>query len=92
MKSKILLMSIIAILLSGCFTGTSKITTKKQSLEDCIIPHNPYNDGSGRDVGFDWARLNGGKCENRYPSFNEGCSEYYRESTQYNECVANSHK
>jgi hypothetical protein len=87
MKKMILLMSIILIVLSSCFTGSSNLATKKQA-EECIAPHNPYNDGSSHDAGFDWARLDGGKCDNRFQSFNEGCSEYYRQLTQYNKCIA----
>jgi hypothetical protein len=90
MKKMILLMSIVSILLSGCYAGSSKSAAKKQSIEECIIPHNPYNDSSGHDAGFDWARLSDGKCDNRSQSFNEGCSEYYRQLAQYNKCTANS--
>jgi len=28
----------------------------KKAKEDCIAPHNPFNDGSGHDAGFNWAQ------------------------------------
>lgn len=90
MKNMILFMSIVSMLLSGCFAGPSK--TAKKTIEDCIIPHNSHQDSSGHDAGFEWARLNGGKCDNRSQAFNEGCSEYYRQLTEYDECIANSRK
>jgi hypothetical protein len=92
---KIILLSIICLFaISGCdsdkYGSTSK--KKKTNIEDCISPNNPYNDGGGNDAGFNWAVEKGGTCDGDSDSFNEGCTEYYRQLNEYKECVANSHK
>lgn len=90
MKNMILLIAVFAVLLLGCDIGSSKLTSKKQNKEECIEPHNPYNDGGGHDAGFNWAHENGGSCDGRSDSFNEGCAEYFSQLNQYNECIAKS--
>jgi len=88
MKNALFLMIAVAVFAVGCDIGSSKPTSMKK--ENCIEPLNPYNDGGGHDAGFNWARENGGNCDGRSDSFNDGCSEYYRQLTQYNECIAKS--
>lgn len=78
--------------LSGCEKSPAAAPSKKTKIEDCIPPHNPYNDGGGHDAGFNWAAENGGDCNGNSDSFNEGCAEFHRQLNEYNECVANSRK
>jgi len=92
MKISILLVIILALFFSGCEKSQSTSTTRKTKIEDCIPPHNPYNDGGGHDAGFNWAAENGTDCDGNSDSFNEGCAEYYRQLNEYNECIANSRK
>ncbi len=94
MKTLILLTLVAAISSSGCDSGLPDYAVKKVKIkaEDCIPPHNPYNDGGGHDAGFNWASDNGGDCNGNSDSFNEGCEEHYRQLNEYNECIANSHK
>jgi hypothetical protein len=90
MKMTVLLGIILAFLLAGCEKSPSAKSNKKTKIEDCMSPHNPYNDGGGHDAGFKWATENGGNCNGNSDSFNEGCAEFVRQMNQYNECVANS--
>lgn len=92
MKKTVLLGIILALILSGCEKSPSSASTKKTKAEDCVSPHNPYNDGGGHDAGFKWASENGGNCNGNSDSFNEGCAEFVRQMNQYNECVSNSRK
>ena len=92
MKKMILLIIILALFFSGCEKSSSTSPIKKTKIEDCISPHNPYNDGGGHDAGFNWAVENGTDCNGNSDSFNEGCAEYYRQLNEYNECIANSRK
>ena len=92
MKTTILLIIILALLFSGCEKSPSTSPTKKTKIEDCIPPHNAYNDGGGHDAGFNRAEENGTDCNGNSDSFNEGCAEYYRQMNEYNGCIANSRK
>jgi hypothetical protein len=89
--AKILFLSII-LLVSICGCDSNSSGPKKTKAEDCISPHNPYNDGGGHDAGFNWAAENGGDCNGNSDSFNEGCAEYHRQLNEYNVCIANSRK
>ena len=54
----------------------------------CTEPSNPYSDGGGHDAGFNWAMENGKSCSSNSNSFDEGCEEYYRQLTNYEECLS----
>jgi hypothetical protein len=90
MKKISMLVLAAMLLATGCNSNSS--SSKKTKAEECISPHNPYNDGGGHDAGFNWAEENGGDCNGNSDSFNEGCSEYHRQLSVYNECIANSRK
>jgi len=92
MKKTILLGLILALILSGCDKPPTATSITKTKLEDCISPHNPYNDGGGHDAGFKWAAETGGNCNGNSDSFNEGCAEFFRQMNEYNQCIANSRK
>lgn len=92
MKKTALLGIVLALLLAGCEKSSSGNPTKKTKAEDCISPHNPYNDSGGHDAGFNWAAENGGDCNGHSDSFNEGCAEFHRQLNEYNQCIANSRK
>ena len=92
MKKMILISIILALFFSGCEKSPSASQSKKTKIENCIPPHNPYNDGGGHDAGFNWALENGTVCNGKSDSFNEGCAEYSRQLNEYNECMANSRK
>jgi len=92
-KTMLLGVLFVFILISGCEKSNSTAApTKKVKAEDCVAPHNPYNDGGGHDAGFKWAEENGGNCDGNSESFNEGCTEFVRQLGAYNECIANSRK
>ncbi len=92
MKKAIWLSIIFALFLSGCEKPSTDYSTGKTKAEDCISPHNPYNDSSGHDAGFNWAAENGGDCNGHSDSFNEGCAEFHRQLNEYNACIENSKK
>lgn len=76
----------------GAKSGDSNQTKPNSQKEECVEPHNPYNDGGGHDAGFNWARENGGACNGNSDSFNEGCEEFFGQMNRYNECVARNRK
>jgi len=92
MKTTVLLVIILALLFPGCEKSSSSDLTKKTKAEDCISPHNPYNDSGGHDAGFNWASDNGGDCNGNSESFNEGCAEFHRQLDEYNQCIEKSRK
>ena len=92
MNKTALICIILALILSGCEKSQSDTSTKKTKIEDCVSPHNPYNDEGGHDAGFKWAAENGGNCNGNSDSFNEGCAEFVRQMDEYNQCVENSRK
>jgi len=89
----------VLILLITLIPGCNKDSTSSNSEEmtsknvaECIGPNNPYNNGGGHDAGFNWAMENGSGCNGNSDSFNEGCEEYHRQMSQYNECIARKNK
>jgi hypothetical protein len=92
-KLYIFLLSVLAILFCGCDIGSTNKNfepVSSKNIEECVEPSNPYNDGGGHDAGFNWAMENGGECDGRSDSFNEGCEEYYRQLNKYNDCLVNN--
>lgn len=81
----------LTILFSSCDRG-AKSYESEGTTSECIEPNNPYNDGGGHDAGFNWAMENGGDCDGKSDSFNEGCEEYYRQLNKYNECIAKKNR
>ena len=92
--TSIILLTAFIFLFSSCDKGSSifYLNMTKKAKEDCIAPHNPFNDGSGHDAGFNWAQDNGVGCIGHSDSFNEGCEEYFRQLNQYNACLAVKNK
>jgi len=91
-KGIILLYLISCILICGCDNKSSHSILKSNNKEECIAPHNPYNDGGGHDAGFNWAAETSGDCNGNSESFNEGCEEYHTQLSQYNECLSRNHQ
>ena len=78
----------------GCRTSESSNSSESSrqgpSAKECTEPENPYDEGSGHFAGFDWAQNNGsGTCDGHSQSFDEGCEEYERQKTDFDECIAN---
>ena len=92
--TSILLLTAFLFLFSSCDKGSSSfnLNMKENAKEDCIAPHNPFNDGGRHDAGFNWAQDSGVGCIGRSDSFNEGCEEYFRQLNQYNACLAVKNK
>ncbi len=89
MNRRILLLIVCALFWSSCESGTAKLASIGQHEKECFETYNPYNDGSGYDVGYKWARKMGGTCDGHPHSFKVGCLEYYRQLTEYNKYMAN---
>ena len=93
-----LIWPITVMIVITCFFGCSNEspatgqTTFSKNNQQCVVPYNPYNDSGGHDAGFNWAMENKGGCTGNSDSFNEGCEEYHRQITEYNECIANNPK
>lgn len=68
------------------FFSSSDNTTV--STKQCIEPQNPYDEEGGHYAGFEWAIEHGGSCDGNSESFNEGCTEYFRQLYKYNECIS----
>jgi hypothetical protein len=64
------------------------------AAQECVEPSNPWaGDDRGHDAGFRWAQETGGQCgSSNSMSFDEGCSEYYRQQSDYEACVATNNK
>jgi hypothetical protein len=56
------------------------------SAVSCTEPENPYTDGTGHYVGYEWAESHGGSCDGRSSPFNEGCEEYEQQESEYQKC------
>lgn len=101
---KILLCLLVLIFVSGCedslnddLEKTIQTQEDRDSTEpenpsqedrDCIEPENPYDEGTGHYAGYEWAVENGENCNGNSESFNEGCSEYYDQLDEYEECMS----
>jgi hypothetical protein len=79
-----------ALFIAGCTPSkTSDGNEERGGSRDCDEPENPYTQGSGHYVGYEWAEKNGaGDCAGSSQSFNEGCEEYETQETEYEECEA----
>jgi hypothetical protein len=81
------------VLLVGCTSSTSSKNTEAGVVTpECTEPENPYDQGSGHYAGYEWAESNGGACGGSSQSFNEGCEEYERQESEYQECEAQKRK
>jgi hypothetical protein len=89
MKLTLFFFMVVSLFILGCDNNSVDYTSNIKSTKNCIFPQNPYNDGGGHDAGFNWAAENGGNCDGKSDSFNEGCTEYFIQLIRYNECVAN---
>jgi hypothetical protein len=91
-----LLIFFLLVCVSDCDSkpGSVKFQNKIEIKAECTPPHNPYNDPSEHYAGFKWAQENRLKCQGIYDSFIEGCEEYYKQLSEYNQCnqnIKNSH-
>lgn len=81
------------LLIVGC---TSSEPSKSPSSNEeggatpkCTEPENPYAEGTGHYAGYKWAEEKGsGSCSGSSQSFVEGCEEYERQESEYQECEA----
>src|SRR4051812_26932560 len=54
---------VLASLMSGCNSTSSKSAEDEETTAKCTEPENPYSEGSGHSAGFEWAEKNGsGGC------------------------------
>jgi hypothetical protein len=84
MKQALSLIATLAVFLVGC--SDSKPKESAQTI--CAEPENPYDEGTGHYAGYKWAEENGGDCNGKSTSFNEGCEEYHSQQDEYEECEA----
>jgi hypothetical protein len=79
-------LGLIVCLVTGC-TDSAESESKSFSSRECTEPENPYSVETGHYAGFEWAESNGvGSCDGNSQSFIEGCEEYLRQRTKYDEC------
>ena len=81
---------LLSLTLCGCASNDNDSTTTSSGEinEKCSLPANPYGSDSGHSAGYEWARDTGGDCGgSESESFNEGCSEYYAQVADYNNCA-----
>jgi hypothetical protein len=94
MKHFILAMTLSGLLLIvGCTSSTSSRSSDTsegdKAAPKCTEPENPYSEGTGHYAGYEWAENKGsGACGGSSQSFIEGCEEYERQETEYQECEA----
>jgi hypothetical protein len=81
------------VLLIGCTSSnSSKNNQGRTAIPSCTEPENPYDEGTGHYAGYEWAESNGGACGGSSQSFKEGCEEYERQESEYQECEAQKKK
>ncbi len=77
---KVIFTSVVTFLLAGC--GGSFGAYSDAEYEEGGYVGNPYSDGSGHFAGYEWAERTGGDCDGNSQSFNEGCEEYFRQTSE----------
>ena len=84
----------LLFLLSACTTSeSSEVGNNGSKQSDCtaLSPANHYEEDSGHSAGFKWAEQNDpARCGGNSQSFIEGCEEYRRQSSDYNDCLNKS--
>lgn len=95
MRHFILSLTFAGLLLTiGCRSSSESSTPSDStgtgaSASSCTEPENPYDEGSGHYVGYEWAENSGsGTCGGNSQSFIEGCEEYESQEAEYQECEA----
>ena len=78
----------LIILAASVVSCSDPHSSKSPEEKPCIEPENPYAEGTGHYAGYHWAEENGGDCNGRSDSFNEGCEEYHSQEDEYEECEA----
>ena len=81
------------LLTVGCTSSTPpKALDSNENLinaRECAEPENPYEEGTGHYAGFDWAENHApSSCGGDSQSFIEGCEEYERLESEYQQCEA----
>ena len=78
------------LILMGCTSSTTISSRDDKEVEaHCTEPENPYDEDSGHHAGYEWAEdKDPGVCGGSSNSFVEGCEEYQRQETEYEECQA----
>ena len=95
MKRLLMLLTVAGfLLLAGCKStapsDSSDSNGESASAASCTEPENPYDEGSGHYAGYEWAERTGsGTCGGNSQSFIEGCEEYQRQESDYEDCEAN---
>ena len=84
-RLRALSLAILAASIVGC---SDSHPSKNPGEKACIEPENPYAEGTGHYAGYEWAEENGGDCNGRSDSFNEGCEEHHSQEDEYDECEA----
>lgn len=79
---------------AGCTSSTSSDkNNEEEAARQCAEPENPYDEGTGHYAGYEWAEANNpGTCGGRSQSFIEGCEEYQRQESEYEDCEAQKRK
>ena len=69
------------LILTGCSSNSSNDYYTNEN-EDEVEIGNPYSSDSGHSAGYEWAERTEGNCSGNSASFNEGCEEYYEQTSQ----------
>ena len=88
MKHFILTFMITGLLVTvGC---SSSLHLSSTADRNCTEPQNPYTEEkTGHYAGYKWAESKGSAaCDGSSESFNEGCAEYERQESEYQDCEA----
>lgn len=73
----------------GCGSSRSPGDDEDTGAATCTEPANPYTEGTGHYAGYEWAESKGsGNCSSSSESFNQGCEEYERQESEYQDCEA----
>lgn len=78
------------LLIVGCTSSKPSDSDEEGvAAASCTEPSNPYTEGTGHYAEYEWAEnKGGGDCNGSSLSFNEGCEEYERQESEYQECEA----
>lgn len=84
----VLLIGLLFII--GCSSSSSSSHEEESATSpNCTEPANPYDEGTGHYAGYEWAEKNNPTvCGGSSQSFIEGCEEYERRESEYQECEA----
>jgi hypothetical protein len=86
------LIFVASLFLVGCNSNSANGNQESSGAAECVEPQNPYDEGSGHHAGYEWAEeKDSGICGGNSQAFIEGCEEYQRQESEYEDCEAKKH-